>query len=107
MTREESTRKVRMNPEYHYDGVYSHTETNVYDIIDQIFNDHEAQLKAKDEKIAELEKESIAELKSIQSNDCIRCQGFVRDDYCSIIDDDCRVVMERCNGCRQFIPKEQ
>ena len=34
-----------MNPEYHYDGVYSHTETNVYDIIDQIFNDHEAQLK--------------------------------------------------------------
>ena len=57
------------------------------------------QLKAKDEK--------IAELKSIQSNDCIRCQGFVRDDYCSIIDDDCRVVMERCNGCRQFIPKEK
>ena len=89
MTREESTRKVRMNPEYHYDGVYSHTETNVYDIIDQIYNDHEA------------------ELKSIQSNDCIRCQGFVRDDYCSIIDDDCRVVMERCNGCRQFIPKEK
>ena len=51
-------------------------------------------------------KESIAELKSIQSNDCNRCQGFVRDDYCSIIDDDCRVVMERCNGCRQFIPKD-
>ena len=51
-------------------------------------------------------KESIEELKSIQSNDCNRCQGFVRDDYCSIIDDDCRVVMERCNGCRQFIPKD-
>lgn len=35
---------------------------------------------------------------------CEDCKGFVRNDYCHIIDDDCRVVMERCNGCKQFEP---
>ena len=57
------------------------------------------ELKQRDKKIAELE--------ALQSRNCYLCKGFVRDDYCSIIDDDCRVVMERCNGCRQFIPKEK
>ena len=37
---------------------------------------------------------------------CEDCKGFVRNDYCHIIDDDCRVVMERCNGCKQFEPKD-
>ena len=66
MTREEATRKIRMTPEYHYDGVYSHTETNVYEIIDQIFNDHEAQLKAKDEEIERLKVE-ISQMKCCEN----------------------------------------
>lgn len=37
---------------------------------------------------------------------CEEYKGFIRYDYCSIIDDDCRVVFERCNGCKSFLPKD-
>ena len=51
-------------------------------------------------------REAISELEeAMKPKTCEDCNGFVRNDYCHIIDDDCRVVMERCNGCKQFEPK--
>ena len=52
-------------------------------------------------------RQAIAELEeAMKPKTCEDCKGFVRNDYCHIIDDDCRVVMERCNGCKQFEPKD-
>ena len=52
-------------------------------------------------------REAISELEeAMKPKTCEDCKGFVRNDYCHIIDDDCRVVMERCNGCKQFEPKD-
>ena len=66
------------------------------------------------EAIAELEEEKLNRREwyqkgyneAMKPKTCEDCNGFVRNDYCHIIDDDCRVVMERCNGCKQFEPKD-
>ena len=67
-----------------------------------------------DEAIAELEEAQLTRrewyqkgyAEAMKPKTCEDCKGFVRNDYCHIIDDDCRVVMERCNGCNQFEPKD-
>ena len=61
--------------------------------------DHETYNDELDEATKELEE-------AMKPKTCEDCKGFVRNDYCHIIDDDCRVVMERCNGCKQFEPKD-
>ena len=53
MTREEFIKKYKNDCRYYFDGYYSDC---IDDFLTNIYNDHEAQLKAKDKRIAELEK---------------------------------------------------
>ena len=52
MTREEFIKKYKNDCRYYFDGYYSDC---IDDFLTNIYNDHEAQLKAKDERIKELE----------------------------------------------------
>ena len=52
MTREQAKSKIRMSATVNKDNIKSLEKAD--EIIDQIFNDHEAQLKAKDEEIERL-----------------------------------------------------
>ncbi|NCB03547.1 MAG: hypothetical protein EOM67_15555 [Spirochaetia bacterium] len=52
MTREEFIKKYKNDWLYYFDGYYS---ACIDDFLTNIYNDHEAQLKAKDEEIERLE----------------------------------------------------
>ena len=52
MTREEFIKKYKNDCRYYFDGYYSDC---IDDFLTNIYNDHEAQLKAKDEEIERLE----------------------------------------------------
>ena len=54
MTREEFIKKYKNDCRYYFDGYYSDC---IDDFLTNIYNDHEAQLKAKDEEIIALKAE--------------------------------------------------
>ncbi len=37
-----------------------------------------------------------------KSINCKNCEGFMSIEYCSIIDGDCSMILEYCNGCTKF-----
>ena len=64
MTREDAKLKFRAEQYYTDDGDLVIPRPYAYDIIDEIFDEHEAQMKAKDEEIERLK----AELKHYQEH---------------------------------------
>ena len=71
MKREEFIKKYKNDCLYYFDGYYSDC---IDDFLTNIYNDHEAQLKAKDEHIKELEE-------AMTPKSCSTCK-FEGGKYC-------------------------
>ena len=112
MTREETLRHIKINLITLYDIDENVIECNdAMEIIDKIFKDHEAQLKAKDEEIRRLNNlyadtikelvDALIEIESMKHKTCKGCVHEVED----MQDLYCAFCSRSCDD--NFEPKEQ